>query len=328
MLDSKHAMSLQVTAPLVTQVVSKAHEPPDDALIRSLQLTTRRERDVRLDDKLEDLRNSLPEKTKRAVDLAAEKGASSWLTVIPVKEMDLNLNKREFKDAVHLRYDWQINDVPNVCICGEPFNITDHAMICKQGGFIIQRHNELRDLEAQMLDLVCHDVEVEPVLQEITGESLARGANTPPDARLDIHARGFWSRQGSAFFDVRVCRPNAESYKDLTPQQIYRQHENEKKRTYASRVMEVEQATFTPLVFTTTGGMAPECQVYHKRLAELLSVKKGEDYSTTMSWIRTKISFAILRTSLLCLRGSHSLRRVNLNLKEMDFDIERGLLGR
>ena len=179
-----------------------------------------------------------------------------------------------------------------------------------------------------MLNLVCQDVEIEPVLQEITGESLARGANTAPDARLDIYARGFWSRNGSIFFDVRVCHPSAESYKDLTPQKIYRQHEKEKKRMYASRVMEVEQATFTPLVFTTTGGMTPECQVYHKRLAELLSAKKGEDYSTTMSWIRTRISFSILRTSLLCLRGSRSMRRVNLNLKEMDFDIERGLLGR
>ena len=87
-------------------------------LIRSLQLTMRRERNVRLDHKLEDLSNSLPEKTKREVDLAAEESASSWLTVIPVKEMDLNLNKREFKDAdaFHLRYDWQINDVPNVCV--------------------------------------------------------------------------------------------------------------------------------------------------------------------------------------------------------------------
>ena len=37
---------------------------------------------------------------------------------------------------------------------------------------------------------------------------------------------------------------------------------------YASRVMEVEQATFTPLVFTTTGGMVPECQAYYKRLAK------------------------------------------------------------
>ena len=52
-------------------------------------------------------------------------------------------------------------------------------MICKRGGFIIQRHNELRVFEAQMPNLVCHDVEVETVLQEITGESLARGLIQP-----------------------------------------------------------------------------------------------------------------------------------------------------
>ena len=56
---------------------------------------------------------------------------------------------------------------------------------------------------------------------------------------------------------------------------------------YASRVLEVEQGSFTPLVFTITGGIAGECMRYHSRLAELLSTKKGEDYSATMSWIRT-----------------------------------------
>ena len=74
------------------------------------------------------------------------------------------------------------------------------------GGFIIQRQNELRDLEAEMLRMVCNDVEVVSVLQEVTGESLNHGANKAPDARLDIHARGFWERQRSAFFDVRVFR--------------------------------------------------------------------------------------------------------------------------
>ena len=97
-------------------------------------------------------------------------------------------------------------DLPNIRICGEPFNV-DHAMICKRGGFIIQRHNELRDLEAQMLNMVCRDVEVEPaVLQQTTGESLTRGTNAAPDARLDIHARGFWSRQGSIFFDLTLSK--------------------------------------------------------------------------------------------------------------------------
>ena len=62
----------------------------------------------------------------------------------------------------------------------------------------------------------------------------------------------------------------------LTPEQIYKLNENDKKRRYSSRVLEVERGTFKPLVFTTTGGMSNECQRYHSRLAELLAVKKQE----------------------------------------------------
>ena len=75
--------------------------------------------------------------------------------------------------------------------------------------------------------------------------------------------------------------------------QIYKQHENDKKRLYTQRVMNVEQGTFTPLVFTTTGGMGEECKRYHNRLAELVAAKKGEVYANTVSWIRSKVSFAI-----------------------------------
>ena len=99
--------------------------------------------------------------------------------------------------------------------------------------------------------------------------------------------------------NVRVCHPNADSYREMTPQQIYKQHETEKKWQYSSWVMEIEHGTFTPLVFTTTGGMADECRRYHCRLAELISTKKGEPYVATISWIRTKVS--ILRGALLCL---------------------------
>ena len=145
-------------------------------------------------------------------------------------------------------------------------------MVFQRGGFIIQRHNELRDLEAGML--CCNDVEEEPVLQKVTGETINHGANKAPDARLDIHARGFWERQRSAFFDVRVCHPNADSYRDLTPKQIYKKHEK-KKSQYAERVMEIEQGTFTPLVSTTTGRMTDECVKYHSRLAELIAQFPG-----------------------------------------------------
>jgi len=131
-------------------------------------------------------------------------------------------------------------------------------MVCRCGGFIIQRRNELRDLEAKMLKGVCNDVQIELVLQEINREVLTPSTNRAVDAQLDIHAHGFLERQGSTFFDVRVCYLNAESYRGLTTKQIYCQHERENKRMGASRVLEVEQGSFTPLVFTTTGGMADE----------------------------------------------------------------------
>ena len=145
------------------------------------------------------------------------------------------------------------------------------------------------------------------------------------DAPLDVHCRGFWERQRAAFFDIRLCHPNADSCKDLSPKQIYKLHEDEKKRKYASRIIEVEDGTFAPLVFTTTGGISQECQGYHSRLAEFISSKKQENYATTITWIRM-VSFAILRTALVCLRGTRSRRR-KTNVQENDLEIEKGLAG-
>ena len=104
--------------------------------------------------------------------------------------MNLTLNKREFSGAIKLRYGWEFNDIPTVCVCGDLLD-ADHTMICMRGGYIIQRHNEIRDLEAEILQAVCTDVEIEAVLQEVTGQVLPRGPNKALDAQLDIRARGF-----------------------------------------------------------------------------------------------------------------------------------------
>ena len=52
--------------------------------------------------------------------------------------------------VIKLRYDWEITDRPMICACGVQFSV-DHAMVCQRSGFIIQRHNELCALEAEML---------------------------------------------------------------------------------------------------------------------------------------------------------------------------------
>ena len=111
----------------------------------------------------------------------------------------LRLHKREFRDALRLRYDWPIPDSPSVCVCSCSFTV-DHAMICQRGGLVIQRHNEIRDLKAELLNIVCYDVAIEPTLQPLAGEEFNRGENTAPDTRLDVHCPGFWEGQRAGFF--------------------------------------------------------------------------------------------------------------------------------
>ena len=74
-----------------------------------------------------EIKNSLTLKTQRAVELASEKGASNWLTVIPIDEMGFTLNKDEFRDALKLRYDWEIADKPSICVCGDVFKGNLHS---------------------------------------------------------------------------------------------------------------------------------------------------------------------------------------------------------
>ena len=139
------------------------------------------------------LKQVLPNPLKRAMDLAEEKGACSWLTSLPIEEFGFTLHKGAFHDALALRYDWQPSRCPSNCACGTKFTV-DHSLSCPKGGFPSIRHNEIRDLTANLLTEICHNVCIEPDLQPITGEVLTcTGAtsNTQDGARLDIPANGF-----------------------------------------------------------------------------------------------------------------------------------------
>ena len=104
--------------------------------------------------------------------------------------------------------------------------------------------------------------------------------------------------------DVRIFHPNSPSYINKTPDSLYKMHENQKKTAYNERVINVDQGTFTPLIFSTSVGMGMECLRYHKRLATLIACKRGEDYSSTMNFIRKKIRFSLLRSTLIAIRGT------------------------
>ena len=84
---------------------------------------------------------------------------------------------------------------------------------------------------------------------------------------------------------------------------MYQAHEKEKKTEYNARVLEVEKASFTPAVLSTSGGMGNEMERLVRRLAEKISNKRGERDSDTVGFIRRRIRFDLLRTCVISLRG-------------------------
>ena len=131
----------------------------------------------------------------------------------------------------------------------------------------------------------------------------------------DIRAKGLWTNTWrDTFVDVRVFHPDCPSYLSTAVPALYKRFEKEKKRQYGQRVREVELGSFTPIVFSATGGMGAEAQTFYKRLAGQLSIKKNMPFHLTMKWLRTHLSVILLRSSLMCLRGSRSIRRPKAEL--------------
>ena len=80
-------------------------------------------------------------------------------------------------------------------------------------------------------------------------------------------------------------------------------NQQKKKRRYNDRIVNVEHGYFTPLVFSCYGGMSHECTMFFKHLTNLIADKRNELYQNVAKWIRTKISFALLKVALMRLRG-------------------------
>ena len=170
------------------------------------------------------------------------------------------------------------------------------------------RHNEIRDITAALSSEVCNSVTIEPHLQPISGEQLSgASANSQDGARLDVAMNGLWGgRYEKSFLDIRVFNPFAPSNRHTNLSTCYRKHENEKKREYEQRILNVEHASFAPIVLSCTGGLGRIATSTYKRLASLLAEKWNQAYGPTMCWLRCRLSFSLLRSSIQAIRGSRS----------------------
>ena len=179
-------------------------------------------------------------------------------------ENGFDLTKQQFWDSIRLRYGWSVANLPTTCACRSTYTI-QHSMSSKKRGFINILQKDVRDLTAKLLSEVCHDLQVEPTFLPLTGERMEHhSAIKTNEARLDIRARGFWIGEQQAFLDIRVFDPNACRYSNSSLSQYYATNEKKKKHNYNQRILQFEQETFSPLIFSTYGGV---CKLMNVKLS-------------------------------------------------------------
>ena len=160
-LEQEYAHSTLISRPLSDLIITQQTELGDAPLTQQQAKST-----VRIERKKEQSANAnetigkLSDNLRRATELASEKGVSTWLTALPIAAHGFHLPKATFRDAICLRYGWTPQQLPSHCNCGVRFSIS-HALSCPKGGFPIIRHNELRDLCAELLTEVCPSVSID-----------------------------------------------------------------------------------------------------------------------------------------------------------------------
>ena len=148
-----------------------------------------------------------------------------------------------------------------------------------------------------------------------------RSGNVAEKARLDVAGVGVRGAYEKTFLDIRIMHPNSPSYIDKPVERVYIQHENEKKRSYNERVLQVEKASFTPIVMSTSGGEGKEAARHHKRIATLIAQKRNESYADVINYVRTRLRFSLLKSTLTAIRGVRGKSRMAAPISTVSFNL-------
>ena len=103
---------------------------------------------------------------QRANRRALNGKTSTWLTVLPLQKYHFDLSPMQFRDCLAIRYLRDPLCLPPRCDGGRAIMSLQHALDCKKGGLIIQRHDEIRDCIGDMAAQVWSPVTKEPVVRE------------------------------------------------------------------------------------------------------------------------------------------------------------------
>ena len=151
---------------------------------------------------LKSVLSTFDDNKKRAVQRGIDRKTSAWLTVIPMAYHHFDLSATEFRDSLALRYHRPLLRLP--ALCGSQFS-TGHALDCRKGGLVIERHNQIRDALGYLASIAYNEVVREPIIRE------PNDRENVPALIADLSVCGVWQPQATTFFDVRVVDSDANS---------------------------------------------------------------------------------------------------------------------
>ena len=220
-----------------------------------------------------------------------------------------DLSATEFRDSLALRYHRPLLRLPALCGgCGSQFS-TGHALDCRKGGLVIQRHNEIRDALGDLASIAYKDVVREPVVRKPNDHEKV------PALVADLSVRGVWQPQATTFFDVRVVDSDANSYLHRDVGAVLSSIEHTKKHKY-SQAAETINASFTPFVVTADGALGLEAKTFIRHLAEKIAAIWHKSYSEVLGYVCARMLFAVLRATNLCIRGSRVKWRRRMEIED------------
>ena len=95
-------------------------------------------------------------------------------------------------------------------------------------------------------------------------------------------------------------------------------NERQKKTEYNRRIIQIEHGSFTPIVASAFGGFGVETNHFISKLIEKLAEKKGDERSVVANYVRSKVSFQLIKSQIACIRGSRNRKRMVVDVQEMD----------
>ena len=273
------------------------------------------------EDKLDSLIKNLPNPDgnnllARTISRGGKTG--QWLTVLPSTVSGTELGCNEFRDALRLRYGRTLANLPRTCDgCGANFSL-EHALTCKVGGLIIQRHDEINQELASLSTMALRNssVRAEPLINPGSADKVKKSPpkqgsptpDTPPESpdnrdRGDLLVRNLWKQGSDCIIDVRVTNLDAPSYASRDPASVLASHKKQKKKKYVEEFL-MQRRTFSPFVLSSDGMLGFEANNVLKQLARILADKWDRPYSAVCGMVKARISIACVRATHLCLRGS------------------------